>query len=189
MNRLIIFLIAIIFSATAQGQSGAKIYTGLLLGYNASKVITPSGTVHSGWLVGIDARLNSDNMYFLVGGKYGTFDLLAQKSPKFINDNQLSFIKGRVGLGFDVIRLRRNIFLTSKLAGSVQIAQNYNRELLTQPGFMKINEGTAGLVGGIGVRIGIINLDLEYEYGLFNLYNEQPDTKMDFYSLMVGVNF
>ena len=170
-------------------QSGAKIYAGVTTAWNADNNVTPEGQLHSGWEAGLDARLNNDRMYFLLGIKYGQTDLLATTSPSFFGGSKMEIIKGRVGLGFDVIRISSNFFITAKVAGSIVYVNNYDKDLLTKDGYDKINDGTAGLIGGAGIRIGKLNVDLEYEHGLFNMYSQQKLSNMHFVSLLFGINF
>lgn len=189
IKNLFISIALLLLGTTVFGQAGAKFYTGVTTAFNKDEIVTPSGTVHSGWIIGIDARLNSDRMYFLIGGLYGKADLIATSSPTFFAKDQMSFFKGRIGLGFDMIRISPKLFITSKVAGSINYIIDYPKELLTTEGYKILNDGTAGLVGGIGVKIGSINIDFEYEYGLFNLIPKKPDSNMSYISLTGGINF
>ncbi len=189
MKNILILSIFMFCFASVFAQAGAKIYGGLTTGFNQDKNVTPSGTTHSGWVAGIDARLNDDRMYFLFGVLYGVADLNAQSSPTFFTGDKMSFIKGRVGLGFDMVRISPKFFITSKFAGSIKYLSKYDKTLLTNEGYEVLNDGTAGVVGGLGVRMGIINIDLEYEHGLFNLYNKKTNSNMHYITLTTGVNF
>ena len=185
-----IIVLAFIWSGTIlNGQAGAKIYAGPLIAYSYDEIITPNGTVHSGFVAGIDARLNNDRMYFLLGVNYGQLDIIATKSPSFFGDDKMTFVKGRIGLGFDIIRINPRLFITGKFAGTLNYAVDFDTELLKIPNYQTINDGTAGLVGGLGVRMGFVNIDFEYEYGLFNQYNLRKDTRFDFLALTLGINF
>lgn len=189
MKNFLFLALVMLLSTTFYAQAGAKAYVGLTSGFNQDSNVTPSGAMHSGWVAGVDARLNNDRMYFLFGLLYGTADLNAQTSPTFLTGDKMSFIKGRVGLGFDMIRISPKLFITSKIAGSIKYIQSYDRALLTQEGYEMLNDGTAGLVGGVGVRLGSVNIDLEYEHGLFNLYNKVTNSNMHYITLATGINF
>lgn len=189
MSRIVVVCILITNAFFANGQAGAKVYVGPLLAYSYDNTITPDGYMHSGYMVGIDARLNNDRMYFLLGVNYGLVDLIASKTISLFEGSKMTFLKGRIGLGFDIIRLKPNLFITGKFAGSLNYLLDYESNLLTEPGYQTINDGTAGLVGGLGVRIGFVNIDLEYEYGLFNQYNLRKDTRFDYLAITTGINF
>ena len=191
MTRYLFLLLSFWFiSSGAYSQAGAKLYAGVITTYNKDKVITPKGTLHSGWITGIDARLNSGRMYYLMGGQYGKADLLGTTKPRFfVARQQMTFLKGRVGLGFDMIRISPRFFITSKIVGSINYIVAYPEELLTIEGYKTLNDGTAGLIGGLGVKIGILNIDLEYEHGLFNIIPDKPDSNMNYISLTGGINF
>ncbi len=189
MKRIAIATILCLCYSIFYAQSGVKIYTGLTTGFNKDKIVTPDGHMHYGYEVGVDAMLNDDRMYFMLGGKYGTVDLLSSSSANFFSKDKMTYFKGRVGLGFDMIKLSSKAFITSRVLGSMQYALTYDQSLLTEEGYQKINEGTAGLVAGVGYRYRMFNIDVEYEHGLFNLYYKKKNTSMSYLSLLFGINF
>ena len=84
--------------------------------------------------------------------------------------------------------------MRSKLQGSLMFVNDFNSDAikidkLKNSGYTKINDGIAGLNTCLGITLGSLTLDLDYEYGLYNLYFEKKDTKLNFYSLVVGVRF
>jgi hypothetical protein len=159
------------------------------------EIVSPSGKAHYGYVIGAHARLNSDYMYFLLSGEYGTFDLIANSKATFIGGDDLKYAKGKIGLGFDVARLTRNIVLRSKLQGTVMFVNDFDQKLidndplLSPNGYTKINDGIGGLATCVGIRIGSFFTDLEYEKGFFNLYNKKKDSKINFISLTAGFQF
>lgn len=176
-------------------QAGMGIYLGPSVMKSTDKVVSPGGSMHYGYVIGANARLNSDNMYFLLSGEYGTFDLIANKSAKFIGGEDLSYAKGKIGLGFDIAKISRKIVLRSKLQGTVMFVNNFNQDvidndpLLSANGYSLINDGIGGLATCIGIRFGSFFTDLEYEKGFFNLYHEKKDSKLNFISLTAGFQF
>jgi hypothetical protein len=187
--RLLIIAGFIFTVFAGYSQAGAKAYAGLVTAYSYDDIITPEGHVHSGYVVGIDARLNNERMYFLLGGSYGTMDLISSKSLSYFGGDKLNFVKGRIGLGFDVLRITPKIFITSKFVGVIKYVVSYDKNLLTIPEYDIINDGTATVLGGVGVRVGLLSVDFEYEYGLFNLYSQKKNTRFDYINVTVGVNF
>ncbi|MBK8701347.1 MAG: hypothetical protein IPN29_18100 [Saprospiraceae bacterium] len=176
------------------GQAGMSIYLGPSAAFSGDKFITPGGQGHYGYVIGAHARLNSDFMYFILTGEYGAFDLISSEKLNFIGGDDLTYIKGKIGLGFDVKRFNKKTVLRSKLQGSVMFVNDFDVNLLNDPtlvanGYTKLNDGIAGLSTCIGITRGIFDFDLEYEYGFFNLYNTKKESKLNFLSLTAGVRF
>ena len=97
MNKIIkirytaILLVAFLIStATAKlwGQAGMTIYVGPSVAFSGDNVVTAGGEAHFGYVIGANARLNSDFMYFMLTGEYGTFDLVANKKWNFIGSRR-----------------------------------------------------------------------------------------------------
>lgn len=174
-------------------QAGVTIYTGPSVAFSKDKIVTPSGA-HYGYVIGLNGRLNSDGMYFLVSGEYGTYDFLANNKLSFIGGDDLSYLKGKIGIGFDFLKLSRNMHLRSKFQGTVLFVNSYNTDLLATPlllnnGYSIINDGIGGLATSLGISKGIFSLDLEYDHGLFNIFKEKKASKMNFLNLVFGVRF
>ena len=187
--RLLIISTLILTVLNGYSQAGVKAYAGIITAYSQDDLITPEGYIHSGYTIGVDTRLDNDPMYFLIGGAFGTMDLISTKSLSYFDGDKLTFIKGRFGLGFDVLRITSKIFITTKFAGVIKYIVSYDETLLTIPEYDVINKGTATVLGGVGVTIGLLSVDFEYEYGLFNLYSEKKDTRFDYINITAGINF
>lgn len=194
--RILTILICFIFgSFECLAQAGMNLYAGPSIMYSRDEIVTPSGNGHYGYVVGAHARLNSDAMYFLLSAEYGGFDLIANKKFGFIGGNDLTYIKTKIGLGLDFLKLSRNTHLRTKLQGSVLFVNSYdadeviNDPLLSQNGYLKVNDGIGGLTTSIGISKGSLTLDLEYERGFFNLYNLKKDSKLNFINLVAGFRF
>ncbi len=194
MRVIIISLFVTLISASLFSQAGMTVYAGPSVAFSSDKVVTGAGEAHYGYVVGAHARLNSDAMYFLFSGEYGTFDLVSNKKIGFIGGDDLKYGKFKVGMGFDVYRLSSKIALRSKIQGSILFVSDYNEALLkdpryTVPGYTNINDGIAGLGTCLGVSLGSLIIDVEYEKGLFNLFKEKKTSKMNFLNLVVGFRF
>ncbi|MFM2395136.1 MAG: hypothetical protein RLZZ546_3119 [Bacteroidota bacterium] len=175
------------------GQAGMTVYAGPSVAFSSDKIVTPSGA-HYGYVIGANARLNSDGMYFLLSGEYGRYDFLSNNKLSFIGGDDLGYMKGKIGIGFDFLKLSRNMFLRSKIQGTVLFVNSYNEELLSTPllktnGYTAINDGVGGLATSLGISKGIFSLDLEYDHGLFNIFKEKKSSKMNFLNLVFGVRF
>lgn len=179
----------------SHAQAGMSVYLGPSFAKSSDALVSPKGKAHYGYVIGAHARLNSDDMYFLISGEYGTMDLIANSDIKFFGGDDLSYAKGKIGLGFDIAKLSRSISLRSKLQGTVMFVNNYNTEtlkndpILAANGYNSINDGIGGLATCIGLRLGAIFFDVEYEKGFFNIYNKKSDSKLNFISLTAGISF
>lgn len=194
---VILLVVVLIFSKTSSilGQAGMTLYAGPSIAFSADKVVTAGGEAHFGYVIGANARLNSDFMYFMLTGEYGTFDLVANKKWTFIGGDDLVYFKGKIGLGFDIKKLSARTTLRSKIQGTLLFVNDYeqswidNDVRLAANGYTKINEGLAGLSTCLGLTIGALDLDLEYDHGFYNLYNEHPKSKISSLTLTTGFRF
>lgn len=196
MKKFLLIVIGVVLTTICSySQAGMGIYLGPSVMKSTDAIVTPGSNMHYGYVIGAHARLNSDNMYFLLSGEYGTFDLIANNSAKFIGGEDLTYAKGKIGLGFDIAKISRKIVLRSKLQGTVMFVNNFNQDiinndpLLSANGYSAINDGIGGLATCIGIRFGSFFTDLEYEKGFFNLYHEKKDSKLNFISLTAGFQF
>lgn len=175
-------------------QAGMTLYAGPSLVFSPDKIVTAAGEGHFGYVVGAHARLNSDFMYFMLTGEYGTFDLVGNKKWNFIGGDDLSYIKGKIGMGFDLKKWDK-IILRSKLQGTLLFVNDYeagwinSNDRLMDNGYTAINEGLAGVSTCIGLTFGSLDLDLEYDHGLYNLYNTHKSSKIHFLNLTTGLRF
>ncbi|HMS98261.1 MAG TPA: hypothetical protein PLQ57_09245 [Saprospiraceae bacterium] len=204
MNKIIkirytaILLVAFLIStATAKlwGQAGMTIYVGPSVAFSGDNVVTAGGEAHFGYVIGANARLNSDFMYFMLTGEYGTFDLVANKKWNFIGGDDLVYFRGKIGLGFDLKKLSSRTTLRTKFQGTLLFVNDYdqnwinNDARLAANGYTKINEGIAGLSTCLGLTIGSFDLDLDYDHGLYNLYTGHKSSKISTISLCGGFRF
>ena len=177
-HKLLVILFLSTFSVMMNAQAGAHIFAGGVMVSSSDKNLTIPKSGALGYEVGLDARLNSDNMYFLVGGKYGV-----------LGKKEFSYIKGRIGLGFDIFHFSHNIYLRTKIQGSLNFVNDYDSNIAVNPGYEKVNDGFAGVNTGLGLTLGALMFDIDYEYGIFNVAFKQADSKINFLGLNVGYRF
>ncbi len=190
--RSAFFIFIICSSINAIAQSGVTLYTGLSYAISRDQIMTPSGTAHTGYTAGLTARLNDDPMYFMFTGEYGVFNLTASEKLSFIDNKDLTYTKGKAGLGFDVVKLGKKTTLRSKFQGNILVIYKVNREIEpidtpTDNRYVKLNEAIAGLSTGIGLTYKHLDIDFEYEHGLYNIYYTKKQTTMNFFNFTVGV--
>jgi hypothetical protein len=195
--RYIIILFVSLTSLTftsVYGQAGLNIYAGPSTMFSQDNIYTPSGSAHFGYVAGANVRLNSDPMYFLISGEFGGFDFIANKKFSYIGGDDLTYSKFKIGLGFDVYTLAPKTYIRTKLQGTILLVSNVDDKLFKTPsllnnGYIKINDGIAGLCTSIGFVKKSLTIDLEYEQGFFNLFSEKKESKINFLNLVFGVRF
>ena len=175
---------------TSFGQApGIVIQTGLTTGYSKDFNITKGKEMHYGWMVGADARLLEGDMYFIIGGQYHKTSLNSTGSAEFFKNNDWTQLHGRCGLGFNIFRLSERITFRSKLLGSINFTLEAPKDALNIPEYTTLNDSSLGAATGIGVTIGSLDIDLEYQYGIINAYYMQPKSTFDIWTLMAGFHF
>lgn len=188
---IIIALIAFTtFSSNAQtiGKGGAIIYAGITNATSQDAFLTPEGTAITGYHVGLDARLFSGTMYFGGGIQYHQLTLLASPDAEYFSPKKShNLVKTRFGLGFNVHQFTHLITLRAKAYGSFNFNLEYDPDMVPQD--YVYTGAYAGAIGGIGLDISFITIDLEYEKGLVNALSERPDSKLDIWTLSLGVFF
>jgi hypothetical protein len=194
MRITIISFLLVVCVYFAFGQAGMNVYAGPSMAFSKDNIVTGSGEAHYGYVIGVNARLNSDPMYFILSGEYGTMDFVSNKSFKFIGGDDLSYVKTKIGLGFDIIKISPKFLIRTKLQGSLMFVNGFNDKLLKLPkyvnnGYTEVNDGIAGVSTCAGITLGILTVDLEYEYGLFNIFQEKKNSKLNFINLVGGVRF
>lgn len=180
-------LVLLSFSALAQ-DGGMRIYAGATSMANQDDAINPSGFAHSGYHLGVDARLFSGGMSFLVGGRYTLLSKSALENFRISShDSSLTLMSGRVGLDFNIISVSNLFRLRSKALASFDVIMAQTGPPTTT-GF-KLNDGWLGIVTGIGADIGFAIVDIEYEIGVVNGYNKMKESTFNTLTLSVGFFF
>ena len=168
------------------GQAGIEFKAGLSQAKNADINITPDGTQHNGYYIGADAILNEGNMYLMLGAQYHDMAFIANNSSSyFSHETSMNWIKIRTGLGFNIVNFSKNIQLTARLLGSLNVISSYPEDMLDIP-YNQFNSGTAGVVLGAGLQISQLGFGFEYEKGYFNAVNMMDGTNFDFMSVYLA---
>lgn len=192
MNKnILILLFALLFSVEVSysQDAGVRAYAGVTSSKNRVLAITPNGTSHTGYHFGADGRLNSGGMFFIVGLRYTSIDLLATaKADFFKNATKHTIFTPRFGFGWHLIEFGEGLSIRGKILGHFDFHGGYDEALLTVP-YEEIVDATAGATLGLGLQLKFITVDVEYEYGFINVFREEKETKADALSLSLGFFF
>ncbi len=189
MRILLTIAISFMIISSMSGQAGLQVYAGISNATSKDSLLTPSGTSHPGFHIGLDARLNSGNMYFVVGGQYHSIEFLASDEKSYFSvTNKMNWLKFRVGLGYNVYNFNEKVALRAKTLGSIDVISSHPGRVVNGP-YENYNSGTAGLIAGLGADIYNITVDLEYEFGFFNAVNMVPSTSVNFFTFSLGFVF
>ena len=185
-----LFLLSMVQFNTASAQGGMNIYSGISAAFSHDKNVTPAGFGHYGHFVGVDFRLNSGDLYFAGGGRYYFTSLLAEENTSFFNNaNAYRYFSARFGFGFNLLNLSYKNRLRSKIMGAFNIAGVSPDNMIDIPGYQRLNDSSAGVITGLGLDIGALTIDLEYQFGLINAYYNQQNSKFNVTSLAIGFFF
>lgn len=182
------FIVIFFFFVSGLTLSAQGLYLngGLFTAKNQYSVITPDGDDLRGFRIGADAGLNAGKMYFLPGLYYIRYSFDPDDSF-FDHSVPLTVIKGRFGLGFDLIQISQKAILRAKVQGAIHWYANGYREV--ELPYQKLNEAYAGVDVGLGFTFGPLIIDVEYEKGVINAVNELWDSKFDLFYVSIGVFF
>ena len=175
-----------------QAQAGMRFHSGLTVASSGESAITPDGTAHYGYHLGVDFRLFAETGMFFAGGvQYHKLDLIASDSPSFFGqETSMSIIKGRWGLGFYLFRIGDHLKVRGKVMGVLDYVSSYDREpLVNNAPYNKINDSHLGALVGLGIDISRITVDVAYEKGFINAYQKVSDSKFDYFTLSLGLFF
>jgi len=124
----------------------------------------------------------------LSGAQYHRLTLLATPDAEFFSPKTShNVVKTRFGLGFNIHQFTHLITLRAKAYGSFNFNLEYDRDLV--PDEFEYTGAYAGAIGGIGLDIGFITVDFEYEKGLVNALSMRPDSKLDIWTMSAGFFF
>jgi len=185
-RQLYIPLVLFLSVTCIYGQSGINVYGGISDATNKNTDVTPSGTSHSGWHIGADARLNEGKMFFMAGLQYHKIQFIGQSEKSYFETtNTYNWTKFRVGLGYSVINFTPNFFLRGHSLLSFNLV-NGVPDASAQAIYTNYNSGVAGANLGLGIDLFNITFDISYEIGIFNLVNKVQGTSMDFLTVSLG---
>ena len=184
---MLICFLTILTANNLLGQSGLQVYAGFSNAKNNNTTITPAKTTHPGYLLGADARLNSDDMYFVLGGQIHFIEFLADNEKShFTVTNKMRWFKLRFGLGYNLFKLNKKVIIRAKSLGSINVISSIPD--IAAP-FNNYNNGTAGVNLGLGIDFYNLTFDLEYEKGFFNAVNMVKGTEFNFFTTTLGFFF
>jgi hypothetical protein len=193
MNNMLRYFLftffGLLFSSNLISQdAGATFYTGISAGFTKDSYITQKNELHFGYNLGLDARINSGALYFLISGEYGKLDFRGVQENSLFSGDKVNLFKGRAGLGFKVLRITERIYFASRLQGAFNIVTDYNSDNQWLKD-NKINDGFMGVNTGLEFHFYSFWASLEYEKGFMNMYYKRPDSAIDFLAFKVGVKF
>lgn len=186
----VMVMMACTFSLHA--QMGMRAYGGLSAMSNQNEVLNPGGPTF-GWHAGADIHTNGGAMYFILGGRF-TDVVYTDNKGMYTSSSapHIQFINTRIGLGFDLINISESFKIRAKALGSIDYVFNVPikvADITTGYEQYRAINTVASLVGGVGVSLGTVTLDLEYGHGIFNLINKNKDSDPTFLSLSAGFYF
>lgn len=171
------------------GQAGLQVYAGISNAKSKDALLTPDGTSHPGYHFGLDARLNSGNMYFVVGGQYHSIEFLADTDKSYFSvDNKMNWLKLRFGLGYNIYNFNEKVAIRAKTLGAINVISSHPGAVIDGP-YEIFNSGTAAAILGVGTDFHNITFDIEYELGFFNAVNMVPSTSINFFTISLGFVF
>jgi len=193
MKKVAFILFALFqFALIGYGQTaGLVLQTGLTASYSKTPNLTAAKQAHYGWMAGADARILDGGLYFMLGAQYHQTQILSTEKPEFFN-NDLEMMKFRLGMGFTLVKLSYKSFIRSKVLGSVNFVldgPDTKPYFPNSPQPANLNDSSLGLTTGIGLTLGALDFDLDFEYGVLNLVFKQPKSTFDSFTFMVGFHF
>lgn len=184
---IILFLGFTLLNCLSAQEAGATFYSGVSFGSTKDAFINKPGESQAGYLLGLDARLNSGGLYFMLGAEVGKFDMMSQENLDIFGGNKFSFFKGRAGMGFKLFG-NEKVYLSSKALASFDIVLNSDDGFLEATSY-QVNDGFLGAATGLGLNVYALFVEFEYEHGILNMYYQKPETSINFYTFKVGVKF
>lgn len=184
---LFIFVLGV--SNSKAQAPGLVIQSGLSMLYSKDTNITLPNQAHYGYMIGADARLLDGDLYFIIGGQYHSTSLASTGSPSFFSGHDWKIMMTRMGVGFNVLRLTEKLSIRSKALISINFTLDSPSGGLNIPNYEKVNDSFLGIGTGLGITLGAIDLDLDYQYGFINAYNKQSKSTFDAWTLMAGFHF
>jgi len=188
MKKYIFFLL-LVLPAITYAQPGAHVYGGISALRFSNDIMTPEGTAHRGYHIGLDARLNPGDLYFVAGLCFHNLNLTASSDKNYFSiDNKMQFLKMRVGMQAHIIKLTSAIQIRAKVLLVGTRVLDYQRSSL--PGnFTAINEIGGGVLFGIGAELLAFTMDLSYDLGLTDGLLDVEGSKVHVISFNVGFFF
>lgn len=183
-----IICLILTISLTAQ-DGGMRVYAGSTSLVNKDLIANPDGFSHSGYHIGVDGRIMSGGMAFLIGGRYTSVSRVATQDFKLIgHDSPLTIMNGRAGLDISIYSFTHFARIRTKALASFDIVLSSSESNLSPSGYV-LNDGWLGFVTGLGADIGPAIIDIEYEFGVVNSYHKIKGSTFNSLTLSVGFFF
>lgn len=123
----VIALTILVFNTTL-GSAQFTIYGGISNIYSRDALVTPKGQSHTGYVTGLNIRMLDDGLCFLFTGEYGTMNLLASEKQDYFKKPELTYLKGKVGLGLDLFKISKKLKVRTKFQGSILYINSYDKK-------------------------------------------------------------
>ncbi|MEE9372874.1 MAG: hypothetical protein V3V00_07445 [Saprospiraceae bacterium] len=188
MKKLLLVLI-VSFCTIGIVSSQTHMHFGLLSGSNKLETFTPKDFSHSGWRIGIDQQILGKGIYLLGGLHYVRFNEEARNGTNFFETSPaIQILKPRAGIGITPFALTDLFKIRLKGLVSYNYFLAFKGETVTFE-TEKIKSGYLNLDLGVGVTVGFITVDIEYELGLDGTIKDLDDSKFRFLSVSAGLMF
>lgn len=181
-----ILFLFLLFACSEISAQGATIYAGTSTARNQNETFTPEGTKHSGYHIGMDAKLGDDGFAIVAGAQYNSFGYVASDKFSFSHEQKLNMIKGRLGITFRVFKMGDFVDFNWKALGSIDYLLSHPEEH-SEPA--KFNEGTMGVVLGPEFKFKFLSLSFEYEKGFFRGFNMIDNSSFNYFNTSLGFSF
>lgn len=179
----------ICFCNFLQGQN-LFIHAGPMVGHNSLNELSPDGFPHVGHRVGVDFSVNKGRLHILLGGHYLKYEFNPTiEKTGFKYDTPHREMKGRVGLGLNIVSIPKVFKLRIKAMGAIHYGDVDNEDIVIPYPYTAINKTYYGADFGLGINVSFVTLDLEYEKGLSNVIENTKESTFDFWSITAGVSF
>jgi len=170
-------------------QSQTHMHFGLLSGSNKLKDLTPDDFSHSGWRIGVDQNIFGKGVYIIGGLHYVRFNEEARDGTDFFDtDPAIQILKPRAGIGITPFALTELFKIRFKGLASYNYFLAFEGENASFDED-KIKSGYLNFDIGVGVTVGVVTVDVEYELGLNDVIDDLSDSQFRFLSVSAGFMF
>ena len=186
-RSILIPFVFVCLSGFVHSQTHA--HFGLLSGSNSLKDLTPDNFSHSGWRVGVDQNIFGKGVYIIGGLHYVRFNEEARDGTNFFETSPaIQILKPRAGIGITPLSLTKLLKIRAKALASYNYFLAFDGENASFESD-KIKSGYLNLDIGVGVTVGVITVDVEYELGLNGVIEDLSDSEFRFLSVSAGFMF
>lgn len=185
MNFIATTLVLLLCFCEGLNAQRTQLYFGAVKATNQSTSITTPGAHHYGYRIGLNRKLVGRGIYILGGMHYLRLSSHATADPDYFSPAApLHTAHGSLGIGLTPFALTRFLKWRCKIsAGYNYILSGHN-----QAGMPELLRGYKSVDIGTGLTIGIITLDLGYEWSLDDVLQES-NSKFRSWSLSAGLEF